>query len=283
MVARQLFSSAAAGVVEVVHPVGDDTWNTVRRVTSECPVLLFPRVPVLVRREGDAPRLATPNIALLYGPGTQFEREARDERGDAYLALELREPLLAELGMPWPASTHAPVDAHTYLTQHLLARYLDTTAAIDVALVEETVLWIARAVLTGAQPDEGASRDVTRALHRTLVEEAKAELWSSLGETIGVEELARRLGSSPFHLSRIFKRETGFSVHEYRLQLRLRTGLERLSDSRGSLLMLALQLGFVSHSHFTAAFRRAFGLLPSEARDEHHARRALESGRLLAA
>lgn len=272
MVAEQLFSSGFAGVVDAVHPV-----------TGPGAAMVFPRVPVLVRRRGDAPRLATPNIALLAGPGTQLEREARDPRGDACLALELHEPLLAELGLDWPEGTHAPVDARTYLTQHLLRRYLRATERVDAAMVEETVLWIARSVLTGPQPDEGASRDATRAVHRTLVERAKAELWSSLGETIGVEELARRLGSSPFHLSRIFKRETGFSVHEYLLQLRLRTGLERLHESKGSMLMLALQLGFVSHSHFTAAFRRAFGLLPSEARDEHHVRLALESGRLLAA
>jgi AraC-like DNA-binding protein len=53
------------------------------------------------------------------------------------------------------------------------------------------------------------------------------------------------------------------SLHAYRTELRLRHALERLLERREHITQIALDLGFSSHSHFTAAFRRAFGLTPS--------------------
>jgi AraC-like DNA-binding protein len=70
-----------------------------------------------------------------------------------------------------------------------------------------------------------------------------------------------------FHLARIFKSRTGFSLHAYRNQLRLRSALERLREPNVDLTGIALDLGFSSHSHFTETFRRAFGKTPSAVRD----------------
>ena len=64
-------------------------------------------------------------------------------------------------------------------------------------------------------------------------------------------------------LCRLFRRHTGMTLHEYRTELRLRDALDRLASRRGDLTRIALDLGFSSHSHFTAAFRRAFGMTPT--------------------
>ena len=74
------------------------------------------------------------------------------------------------------------------------------------------------------------------------------------------------MGASVFHLARTFRRRTGFSLHAYRNQLRVRTALEHLASPGTDLVALALDLGFSSHSHFTETFRRGFGVTPSEAR-----------------
>jgi AraC family transcriptional regulator len=42
--------------------------------------------------------------------------------------------------------------------------------------------------------------------------------------------------------------------------------MERLVQQETDLAALALDLGFASHSHFSDAFRRAFGVAPSECR-----------------
>jgi AraC-like DNA-binding protein len=42
--------------------------------------------------------------------------------------------------------------------------------------------------------------------------------------------------------------------------------LEHLADGKPDLTMLALDLGFSSHAHFSHAFRREFGSAPSRLR-----------------
>jgi AraC family transcriptional regulator len=230
----------------------------------------------------EEPMLADPTVAMLYNPEALYSREQRSERGDHYLefqlgdeALEAEVPALREGKL---VATHAPAGRLVYLHQHLLAQHLEADEA-DPLLVEETAHRIAHNVLAAAGGGAAPRRAATKERHRQLAEEAKAELAASLKGPVGLQELGHRLGQSPFHLARIFRQETGYSLHEYRRQLRLRFGLERLHDSAGSLTALALELGFVSHSHFTTAFRREFGLPPSAVNNSRQARRILESAR----
>jgi AraC-like DNA-binding protein len=78
-------------------------------------------------------------------------------------------------------------------------------------------------------------------------------------------EVAGRLHTSEFHLARLFRAHTGFTLHGYRNQLRLRLALERI-PAEDDLTALAHELGFSSHSHFTDAFRALFGAPPAEVR-----------------
>ena len=58
--------------------------------------------------------------------------------------------------------------------------------------------------------------------------------------------------------------------------MRLRTALERAADPGADLTDLALDLGYSSHSHFTAAFRKAFGVTPSAFRRKATGQRVRE-------
>jgi AraC-like DNA-binding protein len=109
-------------------------------------------------------------------------------------------------------------------------------------------------------------RNGTEADHADRVEAAKTYLASRLGERITLDEVARAVHASPFHLARIFQQQTGVPIHRYLTRLRLRATLERLAEGANDLTALALELGFSSHSHFTNAFRREFGRTPSEVR-----------------
>jgi len=102
--------------------------------------------------------------------------------------------------------------------------------------------------------------------HAERTEAAKTYLASKMSERVTLDEVARAVHVSPFHLARIFQQQTGVPVHRYLTQLRLRASMERLAEGASDLTALALELGFSSHSHFTDAFRREFGKAPSEIR-----------------
>ena len=56
------------------------------------------------------------------------------------------------------------------------------------------------------------------------------------------------------------------TLTSYRHALRLRLGLDAVRDRTIPLTDVALDLGFCSHSHFTAVFHRHFGITPSQFR-----------------
>ena len=99
-----------------------------------------------------------------------------------------------------------------------------------------------------------------------MVEEAKALLSARYTERLTLDELGRAVNVSPFHLARSFRRHTGYTLHEYRTHLRLRAALERLAAGDEDLATIARAVGYSSHSHLTASFRRVFGVPPSRVR-----------------
>jgi len=155
------------------------------------------------------------------------------------------------------------------MARQLLRGRLHADAA-DVLAAEERALALLDRVIADAyrQPVAEAAphRPRTRIARRELVEAAKLVLTTRPGEAHSLASLARAVHASPFHLARVFRAETGQPIHRYLLQLRLALALERLADGAGSLVDLAFELGFTSHSHFTEAFRRRFGLPPSVCR-----------------
>lgn len=98
------------------------------------------------------------------------------------------------------------------------------------------------------------------------VEAARDLIARRYRDNLSLSDIARAVSSSVFHLSRLFHARTGFSLHAYRNQLRLRGALARLAERDADLTNIALDLGFSSHSHFTDIFRRTFGRTPSAVR-----------------
>jgi AraC-like DNA-binding protein len=282
MADRRLFASPLLSVCEFICPPDDGAWRDLNEI-GDRPVVVFPRVPVGIRLANGDRVLATPNLAMLYNAGALYERELRSNRGDECLYVQLNDPALAALEADGGTirdgrlvATHTPASRLTYFHQHLLSRYLDGGHP-DPLLVEETTIRLIRGVVSGEAPTQVPRRPTTASSHRDLAEDAKELLAATLDENLGLQRVASRVGSSPFHLARVFRAETGFSLHDYRTQLRLRLALEQLPGSGRSLSSLAIGLGFASHSHFTDTFRREFGVAPSVVRD----RRRIQS--LLAA
>jgi len=163
-----------------------------------------------------------------------------------------------------------PCDSGVFWRHRELVQRLDSAEPLESLWADVTALQLVADVLESAFVKHGVTRkpkrEGTDADHAERTEAAKTYLASRISERVTLDEVARAVHVSPFHLARIFQRQTGVPVHRYLTQLRLRASLERLAAGAGDLTELALELGFSSHSHFTDAFRREFGKAPSEIR-----------------
>ena len=173
---------------------------------------------------------------------------------------------------PFPFVT-GPCESGIFLRHRELSRSLEAAGPHppDPLRIEATALQIVADVLEAAFARHGLPRrrrrDGTEADHADRAEAARSYLASRLGERITLDDVARAVHASPFHLARVFRQRTGVPIHRYLTRLRLRVAIERLLDGGGNdLTALALELGFSSHGHFTDAFRREFGRPPSDVR-----------------
>jgi AraC family transcriptional regulator len=128
--------------------------------------------------------------------------------------------------------------------------------------VEETLFEI----LGLLAPMEPSRRTRATNRHDRLVHSVRELLSSRLEQPWTVSSIAKVVGASPFHVCRVFRRRTGYTLHGYLTEQRLRRSLTLLEERQTDLSAMAASLGFASHSHFTAHFRDAFGATPSQFR-----------------
>jgi AraC-like DNA-binding protein len=82
-----------------------------------------------------------------------------------------------------------------------------------------------------------------------------------------VDTLARKAGLSPSQLSRVFAKQIGMSIVEYRQRVRLERFREIFGQGRRyNMTQAALRAGFGSYPQFHRVFKRHFGFSPAEYR-----------------
>ena len=94
------------------------------------------------------------------------------------------------------------------------------------------------------------------------VRKAKSLLHEHGEGRLTLTQIAADVGVTPIHLTQAFKRAEGVPLYRYQTRLRLGRALAELPE-RDDITHLALELGYSSHSHFTAVFREALGITPS--------------------
>jgi AraC-like DNA-binding protein len=102
----------------------------------------------------------------------------------------------------------------------------------------------------------------TASRHR-LAARAKLVLSSDPLRRWTLGDVAARVGVSPVYLTQVFRQVEGVPLYRYQLRLRLARARDLL-NSYDDISSLSMDLGFSSHSHFTCAFRRAYGCTPVE-------------------
>ena len=86
---------------------------------------------------------------------------------------------------------------------------------------------------------------------------------------ISIEDVAANAGFSTDYFNRLFLAHTGFNVMEYVLFTRLKSAALDLRMSEKSILEIALDCGYTSHESFSRAFKKQYGITPSEYRKKY--------------
>ena len=85
-------------------------------------------------------------------------------------------------------------------------------------------------------------------------------------EDLSIERLSKMFYMSPYHLSHMFRRKTGYSVKQYLLRRRLGEAQIRLAMTQDSIQRIAEESGFDDASYFSRIFSKHVGLTPTEYR-----------------
>jgi AraC-like DNA-binding protein len=275
---RIVFATESVTIGAFRCPPNHPSFRDSGPIRDDC--FVFPRTAVVIQHRGGRPFVADPTVVTLYNRNQVYERRplARDgDRCDWYAvsadilrgALLYRDPAAADEDRPI-TFTHAPVDPATYLAQRRLFVEVSDGVHIDPLGslgIEEQVVGLLDRVLGrayGGRTNRVSGRRLPHAVD--VAEAAKRWVAPRVAERLTLTRIAQALGCSVFHLCRSFRQATGLTLQMYREQVRLRVALERLEGGERDLSRLAFDLGYSSHSHFTAGFHRTFGETPSLAR-----------------
>jgi AraC-like DNA-binding protein len=250
------------------------------RSPEECTAstnLVFPYRGTYVRHLGSDEAVAEANQVLFFNAGEAYRVSHPVAGGDANLSITVGDELLRELAPPSLLQERAKpafrrqrlrLDARAQALVALLRHGLRAGVAQPLE-AESAALALVKSAL-GPRTTRAASASPGR---RRLVDRAKLVLASDLARRWTLAEVAAEVGGSPVHLTRVFRQVEGMPLYRYQLRLRLARALDLIAEY-DDLTTLGLDLGFSSHSHFSAAFREVHGRTPSEFRQAALARRS---------
>ena len=98
------------------------------------------------------------------------------------------------------------------------------------------------------------------------VELAREYIHKNFIHDISLQELSSNCYVSPFHFSRVFKKITAYSPHQYLQQVRLKHGEMLLKNSSMPVAAVAYACGFSSPAYFATAFKQRYKLNPAQYR-----------------
>lgn len=102
--------------------------------------------------------------------------------------------------------------------------------------------------------------------YTAIAEEIITYINEHFKEDISVADLAARAGLSQYHFIRTFKKETGFTPHEYLVNTRIATARYLLKNTQLSVKDICFSTGFSCESVFCGTFKRHQGMTPAQYR-----------------
>jgi len=264
----------------VVHVSNVDCRGTCRhRSADECAShthFVFPFRGLYLRHVGQDQTVADANHVLFFNKDQAYQVSHPLAGGDTSLVVSLAEPMIAELA---PRNLLATLETPTFKVQHLR---IDTRAQALVMLLKHSLRngsiepleaeGLSLTLISRSLGPRTARAPGSTFARRRLVDRVKVLLASDLSHRWTLAGIAAEIRGSPVYLTQAFQQVEGMPLYRYHLHLRLARALDLIAE-RQDLSALAQDLGFSSHSHFSAAFKRSYGRTPSDFAKDFDSRR----------
>lgn len=85
----------------------------------------------------------------------------------------------------------------------------------------------------------------------------------NLSENLSIDHLAERFFFSKYHMMRKFKKETGYTIHNYIISKRLLRARSLIAQGT-PVMKAAMQSGFQDYTAFVRAYKKQFGTVPTQ-------------------
>jgi AraC family transcriptional regulator len=259
-----------SGTVSVRHVDCQGTCQ--HRSAEECAShthFVFPYRGVYLRHVAGDQAVADANHVLFFNQGQGYQVSHPVTGGDASLVLSVDETTLRELA-PKPLVSesadfafnqqHLRIDARAQALVMLLKHTLQNGSIEPLEAEGLSLTLVSRTLGPRTSRVPGASY-----ARRRLVDRVKVLLAGDLSRRWTLAGIAAEMKGSPVYLTQVFQQVEGLPLYRYHLRLRLARALDLIAE-REDLSGLAQDLGFSSHSHFSAAFKQLYGVTPAEFR-----------------
>lgn len=232
--------------------------------------LVFPYRGLYVRQHDDVPCVAEPGQVLLSNAGANYRIAHPVPGGDSSLVVLVEAGMLREIAPPSLLTDddalafrqpRLRIDARAQALVAMLRHSLREKIAEPLEAESLALTLVQRSLGPRTSHVAGASSGRQRLADRT-----KLVLATDLSRRWTLADIAVEVGVSPVYLTQVFQQVEGLPLYRYQLRLRLARALDLLAEY-DDLSQLSLDLGFSSHSHFSASFQQVYGRSPSEFRE----------------
>ena len=134
-------------------------------------------------------------------------------------------------------------------------------------IMKETSSELERSALVGEIIDRILSEAVfNTSQKRSPVDHILSYMQDHYTEQIDLSGISKRFFISQNQIIRVVSERTGYTPHEYLTRLRLNKACELLQFTAAPIMDIGRAVGYSNNSHFSAVFRRIYGISPAEYR-----------------
>lgn len=145
------------------------------------------------------------------------------------------------------------------------------TGAIKKAFLESKVVEVLSHLFTIINEEQNIEiKESLSACDYAKILEVESILKNQFKEKHTLASIAAQVGLNDFKLKKQFKMVFNTTVFHYLTTLRMEYAKQLILEKEYSVALVSEELGYKNQQHFTVAFKKIFGYLPSKLKKEHY-------------